>query len=115
MDTINTARNSTRFISTPEEVISWFLSGATGHTALNEWTELRQESKPQFRKRSRMEEVDQKDAVAGQRLGTLRDEQQECGKDGRAELLLAEREQPRLGRPGPSAVASLERNWTLDQ
>jgi hypothetical protein len=62
-----------------------------------------------------MEKVDQKDAVAGQRLGTLRDEQQECGKDGRAELLLAEREQPRIGRPGPSAVASLERNWTLDQ
>ena len=62
-----------------------------------------------------MEKVDQKDAVAGQRLGTLRDEQQVCGKEGRAELQRAERVQPRIGRPGPSAVASLAWNWTLDQ
>jgi len=63
---------------------------------------------------SRTEEVDQKDAVAARRLGTLRDEQQVCGKDGRAKLQWAEREQPMIGRPGPSAVASLGWSWTLD-
>jgi hypothetical protein len=47
-------------------------------------------------------------AAAERQFGTLRDEQQVSGKDGRAELRQAEREQPRIGHPGPGAVASPE-------
>ena len=118
MDTINGARNGIRFISISEEAIQPVLPGETRHNAPNWWTELRQRDQTRIGGEpeiSRMGEVDQKDAAAERRLGTLRDEQQVCGKDGGAELQQAEREQPRIGRPDPNAVASLGWNWTLDQ
>src|ERR1700685_2240415 len=105
MDTINSARNRTRFISTSEEAIQPVLVRSQVVDGIAREVKPELGGEPAI---SRTEEVDQKDAVAPPRLGTLRDEQEVCGKDGRAELRWAERELPRIGRPGPSAVASPE-------